>query len=113
MALGVVPGDPDSATKAFIALKEELVKEKAARQMARAEVETLTRVVGDLKILANRFATQISVLKGKVKHLDNKVIDGLNELRAKELYLEHTTNANADFRSQNARLTSKLESKLP
>jgi VIT1/CCC1 family predicted Fe2+/Mn2+ transporter len=113
MALGVVPGDPDSATKAFIALKEELVKEKAARQIARAEVETLTRTVGDLKILANRFAAQISVLKDKVMHLDNKVIDGLNELRAKELCLEHTTNANVDFRSQNARLTSKLESKLP
>jgi VIT1/CCC1 family predicted Fe2+/Mn2+ transporter len=113
MALGVVPGDPDSATKAFIALKEELVKEKAARQIARAEVETLTRAVGDLKILANRFAAQISVLKDKVMHLDNKVIDGLNELRAKELCLEHTTNANVDFRSQNTRLTSKLESKLP
>jgi hypothetical protein len=30
MALGIIPGDPDSAAKAFIDLKIELDKEKAA-----------------------------------------------------------------------------------
>jgi hypothetical protein len=29
MALGIIPGDPDSAAKAFIDLKIELDKEKA------------------------------------------------------------------------------------
>jgi hypothetical protein len=33
-----------------------------------------------LKILADRFIAQIPDLEEKVKHLDNKVIDGLNEL---------------------------------
>jgi hypothetical protein len=41
------------------------------------------------------------------------VMDGLNELQARELCLECTTKVNNDFRSQNAQLTSKLESKLP
>jgi hypothetical protein len=30
MALGIVPGDPDSTTKAFADMKAELEKEKAA-----------------------------------------------------------------------------------
>jgi hypothetical protein len=34
MALGVVPGDPDSAAKAFTNLKTELDKEKAAQEIA-------------------------------------------------------------------------------
>jgi hypothetical protein len=70
-------------------------------------------VVGDLKILADRFATQILILEEKVKHLDNKVLDGLNEIRARELCLEHTTKVNDYYKSENAQLTSKLESKLP
>jgi hypothetical protein len=48
-----------------------------------------------------------------VKHLDNKVIDGLNELRTGELCLERTTKANDDYKSQNAQLTRKIESNLP
>jgi cell shape-determining protein MreC len=36
----------------------------------------------------------------------------LTELRTKELSLEQTTKANEDYKSQNARLTKKLESKL-
>jgi hypothetical protein len=48
-----------------------------------------------------------------VKHLDNNVLDGLIKLRAKELNLERTTKANEDYKSQNARLTKELESKLP
>jgi hypothetical protein len=34
MALGVVPGDPNSATKAFAILKHELAKGKAAQETA-------------------------------------------------------------------------------
>jgi outer membrane murein-binding lipoprotein Lpp len=57
----------------------------------------LTQEVRDLKISADRFATQISTLEDKVKHLENKVVDGLNEIRARELCLEHTTRANGDY----------------
>jgi outer membrane murein-binding lipoprotein Lpp len=57
----------------------------------------LTQEVRDLKISADRFATQISTLEDKVKHLENKVVDGLNEIRARELCLEHTTRANDDY----------------
>jgi chromosome segregation ATPase len=113
MGLGVIPGDPDSATKAFADLRDELAKEKAAREMAQVEVDTLTRTVESLKIIADKSAAQIPVHEEKVKHLDNKVIDGLNEIRARELCLEHTTKANSDYKSQNAQLTRKLESKFP
>jgi hypothetical protein len=34
MTLIMVPGDPDSVAKAFAALKEELVKEKATQEIA-------------------------------------------------------------------------------
>jgi predicted nucleic acid-binding Zn-ribbon protein len=78
--LGVILGNPNSTTKAFANRKEELAREKNARETAHAEVEALTQAVGDLKMLANRFAAQIPVLQDKVKHLDNKVIDRLNEL---------------------------------
>jgi hypothetical protein len=40
-------------------------------------------------------------------------VDGLNEVRARELCLEHTTKANDDYQKQNAQLTRKLESKFP
>jgi hypothetical protein len=56
MALGVVPGDPDSATKAFANLKAELHKEKAAWETTQIEVDTLTRAVKDFKITTNKFA---------------------------------------------------------
>jgi chromosome segregation ATPase len=111
MALGIVPGDPNSATKAFANLKTELDKEKAARKEAQIEVDTLARAVKDLKILADKFATQIPTLKDKVKHLEGKVVDRLNEVRARELCLEHTTRANDDYKEQNIQLTKKLESK--
>jgi hypothetical protein len=111
MALGVVPGDPDSATKAFVDLKTKLDKERDARIAGQVEIDVQTRVVQDLKISADRFAAQISTLEDKVKHLENKVVDGLNEVRAHELYLERTTRANEVYKKQNARLTKKLESK--
>jgi outer membrane murein-binding lipoprotein Lpp len=52
------------------------------------------RAVRHLKISTDRFASQISTLEDKVKHLENKVVDGLNKVRARELCLECTTQAN-------------------
>jgi hypothetical protein len=80
MALCMVPSDPNSATKAFADLKDELAKEKGTREIVQAKVDTLTRAVKSLKISADKFTAQIPTLEEKVKHLDNKVIDGLNEL---------------------------------
>jgi archaellum component FlaC len=113
MALGIIPDDSDSAAKAFIELKIELDQEKTAWKVAQIEVDTLAREVKDLKISADKFAAQIPTLKDKVKHLENKVVDGLNEVRARELCLEHTTRVNDDYKDQNGQLTSKLESKFP
>jgi chromosome segregation ATPase len=111
MGLGIVPSNPDSATKAFADLKAELDKEKAAQKVAQIEVDTLARAVKDLKILADKFAAQIPTFEDKVKHLEDKVVDGLNEVRAWELCLERTTQANEDYKKQNVQLTKKLESK--
>jgi uncharacterized protein YktB (UPF0637 family) len=111
MALGIIPSDSDSVAKAFIDLKIELDKEKATRITGQIEIDVLTRAVKDLKISADRFAAQIPTLKDKVKHLEDKVVDGLNEVRAWELCLERTTRANDDYKKQNAQLTKKLESK--
>jgi hypothetical protein len=69
MALGIVPGDPNSATKSFADLKAKLDKEKAFLKAAQIEVDMLVWVVKDLKILADKFATQIPTLEDKVKHL--------------------------------------------
>jgi hypothetical protein len=110
MALGIVPGDPDLATKAFADLKTELDIEKATQKIAQIEVDPLARVVKD-KILADKFAAKIPTLEDKVKYLENKVVDGFNEVRAQELYLECTTRANEDYKKQNTQLTKKLESK--
>jgi hypothetical protein len=95
--LGIVPGDPDSATKAFADLKTELDNEKVARKAAQIKVEP-SRAVKDLKISADRFPGQIPTLEDKVKHLENRVLDGLNEVRAQELFLERTTRANEDYK---------------
>jgi predicted nucleic acid-binding Zn-ribbon protein len=81
MVLNIVHSDPDSATKAFANLKAELDKEKAARITGQVEIDVLTRVVKNLKISADRFTRQISTLKDKIKHLKNKVVDGLNEIK--------------------------------
>jgi hypothetical protein len=42
--------------------------------------------------------------------MENKVVDGLNEVRAWELCMEHTTRANDDYQKQISQLTKKLES---
>jgi chromosome segregation ATPase len=111
MALGIVLGDPDSATKAFADLKTELDNEKATQNVAQIKVGTMAWAVKDLKISADKFTPQIPTLEDKVKYLENKVVDGLNEVRARELCLERTTQANNDYKKQNAQLTKKLESK--
>jgi hypothetical protein len=102
MALGIIPGEPHSAAKAFIDLKTELDKEMAARIIGQIEIDVLTQAVKDLKISADRFATQVPTLEDKVKHLKNKVVDGLIEVRAQELWLERTTRANDDYKKKNA-----------
>jgi hypothetical protein len=61
--------------------------------------------------MADRRVDQVPFLKEKVKHLDNKVLDSLTKLQAKELSFERTTKANDDYKSQNTRLMKKLESK--
>jgi hypothetical protein len=73
----------------------------------------LTRAVKDLKIFTDKSAAQVPILEEKVKHLENKVVDRLDEVRARELCLERTTIANDDYKKQNARLTRKLENKSP
>jgi hypothetical protein len=110
MALGIVPGDLDLAIMAFADLKAKLDKEKAVRIAGQVEIDVLTRIVKDMKISTDRLTAQIPILEDKVKHLENKVVDGLNEVRAQELYLECTTRANEDYKIQNALLTKKLES---
>jgi hypothetical protein len=100
MALDIIPGNPDLATKAFADLKVDLDKEKATRLTAQIKVDVLARAVKDLKISANKFDTQIPTLKDNVKHLEKKVVDGLNEVQARKLCLERTTRANDDYQKQ-------------
>jgi hypothetical protein len=78
MALGIVPSERNSTTKAFTDLKVELEKEKAAWEMAQMEVDMLARAVKDWKFCADQFSAEIPILEEKVKHQENKVIDGLN-----------------------------------
>jgi hypothetical protein len=54
--------------------------------------------VEDLKKTADGLTTQVPILEEKVKHLDNKVLDGLTEIYAKELSLERTTKVNETTR---------------
>jgi hypothetical protein len=41
MALGIIPGDPDSAAKAFADTKTELDNEKTAEKAAQIDAKTL------------------------------------------------------------------------
>jgi hypothetical protein len=77
MALGIVLGALDLAANAFTNLKVDLDEEKAAQLAAQIKVDVLTQTVRDLKISADRFASQIPTLEGKGKHLENKVVDWL------------------------------------
>jgi hypothetical protein len=111
MALGVIPGAPGSEANAFTNLKVDLDEEKVPRVAAQVEADVLSRVAQDMKISADRFATQIPTLEDKVKHLEDKLVEGLKEVRAQELCLECTTWANDDYQKEVAQLTKKLESK--
>jgi hypothetical protein len=113
MALGVIPGAPSSKAKAFVDLEADLDEKKVTRVTAQIEADVLSRVVRDLKFFADMFAIQIPTLEDKVKHLEDKVAEGLNKIRAWELCLEHITRANDDYQTQDAWLTKKLESKFP
>jgi hypothetical protein len=98
MAHGIILGDLDSAATALASLKAELDKERSARLTAQIEVDVLTRVVKDLKIFDDRFTSQIPTLEDKMKHLENKVVDGLNEVRAQKLCLERISRTNDDYK---------------
>jgi hypothetical protein len=108
VALGVTPGTQDSETKAFIALRADYMRKRLP--VAQVEANILSWAVPDLKISADRFATQIPILEDKVKRLENKVVDGLNEIRALELCLERTTWANHVYQKQVTQLSKRLES---
>jgi hypothetical protein len=60
------PWHPNSAAKAFADLKEEMDKERAVRNIARTEVDTLTQAVKDLKITVDKFVVPIPTLEDKV-----------------------------------------------
>jgi archaellum component FlaC len=97
VVLDIIPDALNSGANAFIDLKADLDKEKAIWLAAQIEVDVLTRAVKDLKIVVDMFASQIPTLEDKVKHLENKVVDGLNEVRARELCLERTSRVNDDY----------------
>jgi predicted nucleic acid-binding Zn-ribbon protein len=113
MALGIIPDAPGLEVAALVDLKIDLDEEKAARVTAQVEANVLSRASRDLKIYADRFASQIPTLEDEIEHLEDKVVEGLNEVRARELCLEHTTRANDNYQKEVAKLTKKLESKSP
>jgi hypothetical protein len=84
LALGVIPSAPDSEAKSLANLKADLDKEKATRVIAQVEADVISRAVCDLKVTADKFASQIPTL-------EDKVVEGLKEVRAQEHCLECTT----------------------
>jgi hypothetical protein len=113
LALGVIPSAPGSEAKAIADLKADLDEEKATRVAAQVKADVLSSVVRDLKVSTDGFASQIPTLKDKVKPLVDKVVEGLKEVRARELCLECTAHANDNYQKEVAHLTKKLESKSP
>jgi hypothetical protein len=113
LALGVIPIAPGSEAKAIADLKADLDEEKATRVAAQVKADVLSSVVCDLKVSTDGFASQIPTLKDKVKPLVDKVVEGLKEVRARELCLECTAHANDNYQKEVAHLTKKLESKSP
>jgi hypothetical protein len=84
LALGVIPSAPDSEAKSLANLKADLDKEKATRVVAQVEADVISRAVCDLKVTADKFASEIPTL-------EDKVVEGLKEVRAQEHCLECTT----------------------
>jgi chromosome segregation ATPase len=103
-SLGVDPGDNELAARYLASLKSKLADEKAAQKEDKDELQTIPQACDDLKKTVDKFATQVTELEQKVMHV-------LSELHANELSLERTTKANEDYKSQNVRLTKKLDSK--
>jgi hypothetical protein len=98
----------------FLAQKPKpLPIEKVVGVVTQVKADVLPRAVRDLKVYADKFSTQIPTLEDKVKHLEDKVVEGLKEVRARELYLECTTQANDNCQMEVTQLTKKLESKTP
>jgi hypothetical protein len=110
LALGTIPGAPSSETQALANLKADLDEEKAARVVSQVDTDVLSQAVHDLKVFVDWFTTQIPTLEDKVKHLEDKVVGGLKEVRARELCLERTTQANDNYKKEVTQLTKKLES---
>jgi hypothetical protein len=73
LALGVILGSPCSKNQAIADLKVHLDEEKA---------DVLSRAVCDPKISADSITTQIPTIEDKVKHLEDKFVEGLKEVRA-------------------------------
>jgi glutamine synthetase type III len=92
--------DTGSKVATLADLKVDLDGEKAAQIVARVEADVLSWAVRDLKISADRFASQIPTLEDKVKHQEDKVVEGMNKVRAWELCLERTTRANDDYQKE-------------
>jgi predicted metallo-beta-lactamase superfamily hydrolase len=87
------------------------LKKRLRPEKAQANAETLTRVVEEMKRTTDHHAMRDPSLEDQVKQLDNKILDSLTELRARELCLERTTTANDDLQCQGGQLTKKLKSK--
>jgi hypothetical protein len=64
LALGVTPGAPGSENQALASLKADLDTEKAAQVIAQVEADVLSQ--RDLKVFADKFATQIPLLKTRL-----------------------------------------------
>jgi hypothetical protein len=75
-----------------------------AQKEDKDELHTLARAYDDLKKMADILVTQVT-------KLEQKVLNVLSELHTKELSLKRTTKATEDYKSQNARLTKKQDSK--
>jgi septal ring factor EnvC (AmiA/AmiB activator) len=95
------PGDYDSAAKSLTTRKNELAKEKLAREKAQADAESLSRAVEEIKKIADQLVAHVPSLETQVKNLNDKIIDLNIDLQARELSLEQTTAAKDDFQRQN------------
>jgi hypothetical protein len=75
MVLGMVPGDPDSAAKAFPNQKDELAKEKVIQETAQSKVETLTDVDINTSDTSTPTHNQISgpITQARACQLNNQV----------------------------------------
>jgi hypothetical protein len=95
--LGVTPGAPGSEAMTLANPKAAPDEEETTRVMAQVQADVLSRALHDRKVSANRFASKIPTLEDRVKNLEDKVVEGLKELRARLLYLEPTTLINDNY----------------